>query len=194
MGFASNIVIGTAAFLLGMVFVCQVVDIGLLYLPLTNEAIQAGYEFYEMWYEAPGAVKALFHVAMGIPMLTLIIKLNKWSESAKFFDGSALAMMTACVVLYLSVHIQSLRTFLPDAKSTWSIIPAPPVLEQPATETEKIEALRVLSAGNALVGLLLLGVIGMQIGQEYAHYVEAKEQKALDEAAARSDADSKKNI
>jgi hypothetical protein len=33
------------------------VDIGLLYLPLTNEAIQAGYEFYEMWYEAPGAVK-----------------------------------------------------------------------------------------------------------------------------------------
>jgi hypothetical protein len=27
MGFASNIVIGTAAFLLGMVFVCQVVSI-----------------------------------------------------------------------------------------------------------------------------------------------------------------------
>ncbi len=27
---------------------------------------------------------------MAIPMLTLIIKLNSWSESAKFFDGSAL--------------------------------------------------------------------------------------------------------
>lgn len=27
---------------------------------------------------------------MGIPLLTLIIKLNKWTESAKFFDGSAL--------------------------------------------------------------------------------------------------------
>lgn len=27
---------------------------------------------------------------MAVPMLTLIFKLNKWSESAKFFDGSAL--------------------------------------------------------------------------------------------------------
>lgn len=27
---------------------------------------------------------------MGIPLLTLIVKLNKWTESAKFFDGSAL--------------------------------------------------------------------------------------------------------
>lgn len=231
---------------------------------------------------------------MAIPMLTLIIKLNKWSESAKFFDGSALgesalerlgggnswavwrpeaewprlverrrmahprlgacasfrlvspvasspaalfavrvlcpsvaalslaqsgcdqtllqllrhthrtsldiqppltpAMMTGCVVLYLSVHIHSLRTFLPDAKSTWSIIPSPPPLEKPFTEAEKTEAVRVLAAGNALVALLLVGVIGMQIGQEYAHHLEAKEQKAIDEAAARSDAEDKKNI
>lgn len=40
-------------------------DIGLLYLPLTNEAIQAGYEFYEMWYEAPGAVKVGLTVVRG---------------------------------------------------------------------------------------------------------------------------------
>lgn len=43
--------------------------------------------------------------------------------------------------------------------------------------------MRVLAAGNALCGLLLLGVIGMQIGQEYAGNMEVLEQAAIDEAA-----------
>lgn len=102
--------------------------------------------------------------------------------------------MTGCVVLYLSVHIQSLRTFLPDAKSTWTVLPQPPPLETPATTEEKIEAVRVLAAGNALVGLLLMGVIGMQIGQEYAHNLETKEQRAIDEAARRAELENKKDL
>jgi hypothetical protein len=28
-----------------------------LYLPVTDEAIENAYKFYELWYEAPGAVK-----------------------------------------------------------------------------------------------------------------------------------------
>jgi hypothetical protein len=89
----------------------------------------------------------------------------------------------ASIVLYLSVHIHSLRCFLPDAKSTWTLIPAPPPLEKPFTEAEQVEAVRVMAAGNALCGMLLLGVIGMQVGQEYARSVEVAEQKAIDEAA-----------
>lgn len=104
------------------------------------------------------------------------------------------ALFTGCVVLYLSIHIQSLRTFLPDAKSTWTILPQPPPLETPPTSAEKVEAVRVLAAGNALVGLLLMGAIGMQIGQEYAHNLEVKEQRAIDEAARKAEAEDKKNI
>ncbi|EKD04447.1 hypothetical protein A1Q2_01223 [Trichosporon asahii var. asahii CBS 8904] len=197
MGFASNIVIGSTAFLLGMVFMCQVVDIPLLYIPVTREAIDNAYAFYEMWYEAPGAVKALFHAVLALPLLTLLFKLHKWNESAKFFDGSAIALQLAVVVLYLSVHIQSLRTFLPDAKSTWTLLPQPPPLTEPITEDDKIEAVRVLAAGNALVGILLIGVLGMQIGQEYAGNMEALEQKAIDEAARSASelkVEDKKNI
>ncbi|RSH78060.1 uncharacterized protein EHS24_002515 [Apiotrichum porosum] len=186
MGFGTNIVIGSAAFLLGMVFVSQVVDIPLLYVPLTDKAVEDAYAFYSMWYEAPGAVKALFHVAIFLPLLVLLSKLHKWTESAKFFDGSSIALQMATIVLYLSVHIQSLRTCFPDATSTWSIIPAAPAREAPATIDEKVEAIRVLAAANALCGLLLIGVIGMQVGQEYASSVEAKEQKAIDEAARQA--------
>lgn len=141
--------------------------------------------------------QALFHAVLALPLLTLLFKLHKWNESAKFFDGSAIALQLAVVVLYLSVHIQSLRTFLPDAKSTWTLLPQPPPLTEPITEDDKIEAVRVLAAGNALVGILLIGVLGMQIGQEYAGNMEALEQKAIDEAARSASelkVEDKKNI
>lgn len=85
-------------------------------------------------------------------------------------------------------------TPVPDAKSTWTLIPAAPPREVPATNDEKIEAVRVLAAGNTLVGLLLLGVIGMQIGQEYAQAMEAKEQKAIDEAYRKATEHAKKEL
>lgn len=83
---------------------------------------------------------------------------------------------------------------MPDAKSTWTLIPAPPPREFPASSDEKIEAVRVLAAGNTLVGLLLLGVIGMQVGQEYAQAMEVKEQKAIDEAYRKATEQSKKEL
>jgi hypothetical protein len=43
---------------------------------------------------------------------------------------------------------------------------------------------RVLAAANALVALLQVGIIGMQIGQEYARRVEEREQRAIDAAYA----------
>ena len=43
--------------------------------------------------------------------------------------------------------------------------------------------MRVLAAGNALVGLLMLGIMGMQVGQEYAKRVEDREQRDIDRRA-----------
>jgi hypothetical protein len=77
MGFLSSIVMGSSAFILGMVFVCQVVsqaygerlerkmvvgansqvDIPLLYMPVTDAALENAYTFYTIWFESPGAVK-----------------------------------------------------------------------------------------------------------------------------------------
>ncbi|OCF38309.1 hypothetical protein I317_07923, partial [Kwoniella heveanensis CBS 569] len=67
--------------------------------------------------------------------------------------------------------------------TTFSILPPPPPRAVPPTADEKVEAVRVLSAANALVGLLTVGVMGMQIGQEYARRQEEREQRELDKAA-----------
>jgi hypothetical protein len=90
MGFLQSTILGSVSFLLGLVFVCQIPDIPLLYRPITTDALDNAYTFYLMWYDAPRAVKAVLHAALGLPLLPLIAKLNGWSESAVFFDGSSL--------------------------------------------------------------------------------------------------------
>ncbi|ORY26496.1 Shr3 amino acid permease chaperone [Naematelia encephala] len=196
MGFSSSIVLGSCSFILGVIFVCQVVDIPLLYMPVTQQAIDNAYTFYGIWWEAPGAVKALFHVALALPMVACLVKLHRWTESAMFFDGSSIALQLATIILYLTVHIQSLRTFLPESTTTtsFSILPPPPPRETAPTEDERIEAVRVMAAANALVGLLTLGVIGMQIGQEYASRQEEREQREIDARASAVGGESKKDL
>ncbi|WVN87590.1 uncharacterized protein L203_102773 [Cryptococcus depauperatus CBS 7841] len=187
MGFQQSVVLGSCSFILGMVFVCQVVDIPLLYMPVTAEALENAYKFYEMWWEAPAAVKALFHGALGLPLIMLLVKLHKWNESAMFFDGSCIAMHMATIILYLTVHINSLRTFLPESSTsaTYSLLPTPHPRLSPPTENERAEAVRVLAAANALVGLLAIGVMGMQIGQEYAKRVEEREESEMEKRAKK---------
>ena len=90
MGFLQSTILGSIAFLLGIVFVCQIPDIPLLYRAPTPAALENAYTFYLMWFDAPRAVKAVLHAALGLPLLPLIAKLNGWSESAVFFDGSSL--------------------------------------------------------------------------------------------------------
>lgn len=70
-----------------------------------------------------------------------------------------------------------------DSTTSFSILPVPAPRLVPPTESERVEAVRVLAAGNALVGLLMLGIMGMQVGQEYAKRVEEREQREIDRRA-----------
>ncbi len=91
MPFTTTIIFASTSFLLGLIFVCQTVDIPLLYRPqITPQAIQDATTFYGIWWEAPGACKAVLHTALGLNVIPLVWKLHKWTESAVFFDGSSL--------------------------------------------------------------------------------------------------------
>jgi hypothetical protein len=39
--------------------------------------------------------KALFHVALALPLIALLAKLHKWTEAAMFFDGTGIGMSQA---------------------------------------------------------------------------------------------------
>ena len=187
MAFLQSIILGSTSFLLGLVFVCQIIDIPLLYhTHLTEASLESAYAFYTMWYDAPKAVKALLHTALGIPLLAIVSKLHGWSESAVFFDGSCLVLHMASIVIYLTIHVPNLPVFgefddnghkgqsdmaYDETFSPFDLIPGPsPHLDATRTlpvkssnlspdmptytEEEKQEAVRVLSAGNALVGFV----------------------------------------
>lgn len=91
MSFLQSLILGSTSFLLGLIFVCQIIDIPLLYHSnLSPEALQSAYDFYTLWYDAPKVVKGVLHAAAGIPLFAIVGKLHGWNESAKFFDGSSL--------------------------------------------------------------------------------------------------------
>lgn len=88
---------------------------------------------------------------------------------------------------------------MPDSQNTTSftIMAQPPPRETPASEEEKLEAVRVLAAGNTIIALLNVGIICMQLGQAYARRVEEREQRELDARIAAANAapvETKKDI
>ncbi|KAG6897107.1 hypothetical protein C0992_004039 [Termitomyces sp. T32_za158] len=108
---------------------------------------------------------------VGVGLVGLISKLHKWDESAMFFDGTSLGVFFSgsgsaymfSIAVYLTVTIPALK----------AIVAPPEVIDYtPEGEEDKVQAIRVLSAGNIIV----------MAGQEYARRAEAKalkeEQKA----------------
>ena len=107
------------------------------------------------------------HAMIGVGVLGLVAKLHEWDDSAVFFDGSSLgtsvsAASHACpaqplraalyvfgIIIYSSVTINGLRTIVNPTSAD--------------TEMDRREALRVLSAGNTLIILCLVGVLVLQV-------------------------------
>jgi len=61
------------------------------------------------------------------------------------------------------------------------------------TREVQVEALSVLSAGNLIIVLCLLGVLLLQAGQEYAQRQEARERARVEEATTATETNDKKN-
>jgi len=159
MGYRQAAVLTSVSFFLGVLFICLNVDYRILFTPLTDEVVKDGIDFYTTFYHSPPAIKALMHAVMGVGILGLVGKLHRWDESAMFFDGSSLAAYIFAITVYLSVGIPASRTL------------ASP-LDQ-VTRSDQVEALRILSAGNTIMIVLLGAVLALQAGEEYARRIEA---------------------
>lgn len=128
--------------------------------------------------------QALLHGVMGVGIIGLVGKIHKWDESAMFFDGSSLgtymsltypkepdispmpksptqyhptnllhlptAAFVFAIAVYLSVGVPASRTI------------ATPV-EGVDTREDQVEALRILSAGNVIIIVMLIGILVLQV-------------------------------
>ncbi|KAI0305946.1 Shr3 amino acid permease chaperone [Multifurca ochricompacta] len=79
-----------------------------------------------------------------------------------FFDGGSLAAFIFAIAMYITVTVPAIRTVVTPVEGV-------------DTRADQIEAMRVLSAGNTLIMVLLGGILALQGGQEWARRLEARE-------------------
>ncbi|KAF7317921.1 hypothetical protein MKEN_00880200 [Mycena kentingensis (nom. inval.)] len=161
----SAAVLGPVCFFLGVLFICFNIDYRVLWVPLSDETVQDGFQFYTTFYNAPPAIKALLHGMIGVVLIGLLSKLHAWDDSAMFFDGSCIAVVVFGIAVYATVVIPMLRTIVTPLESE--------------TRTDRIDAMTILSAANIIIMACLGLVLLLQAGQEYARRVDAKERAAL---------------
>ncbi|KAG1811396.1 Shr3 amino acid permease chaperone [Suillus subaureus] len=167
MGFRQGAVLASCSFFLGVLFICFFVDYRILHQELTEEIVEDGFQFYATFFNAPPAIKAVLHGFMGVGILGLVAKLHKYDESAIFFDGSSLVGYVFAVAVYLAVTVPSLRTVVTPVDVD--------------TRADRIEAMRILSAGNTIMMVVLGAILVLQGGQEYARRAEVRELAKIEE-------------
>ncbi|TBU30731.1 Shr3 amino acid permease chaperone [Dichomitus squalens] len=160
MGYRQAAVLVSVSFFLGVLAICLNVDYRILFTPLSDSVVRDGFEFYTTFYNSPTAIKALLHGVIFLGLVGLIGKLHKWDDSAVFFDGSSLAAYIFALAVYMTVGIPSCRTVAD---------PVPAV----DTQEDRVEALRILSAGNTIIVVLLGGVLVLQAGEQWARRLES---------------------
>ncbi|KAG6855951.1 hypothetical protein H0H87_009117 [Tephrocybe sp. NHM501043] len=85
------------------------------------------------------------------------------------------------VALYLTVTVPALQAIVT------------PAGVEDVTQEDRIQAIRVLAAGNVIVAVCLGGILFLQAGQEYARRAEAKVLREAERSSAKQGENEKKD-
>jgi hypothetical protein len=137
-------------------------------------------------------VARMLHIIIGVGLLGLFMKLYKPSEANMLFDGASLVLYMIGVTVYIANIVKGMRTVTaaayggsPAAEAKGDEMAGKGFVEGSGEAVEFIgreDSLRVLSASNTILALVLVGVLVLQAGQWYAQRKEAEEIEHLDKA------------
>lgn len=134
---------------------------------------------------------------MFLGFLGFFTKLFRPSESNVLFDGASLLLYVIGVGVYVANIVKGMRAV---SAGAWDDEEAVKVAAAAAVGGETVlgkeDSLRVLSASNTILALVLVGVLVLQVGQWYAEKREAGEEEEMEreEAAAAAAAGGRKKI
>ncbi|PLW13127.1 hypothetical protein PCANC_15531 [Puccinia coronata f. sp. avenae] len=131
-GVANALLLSSIGVLLGILFVVFTTDYALLYTnaPTTADAYLVAEQAYLKLWTTPLAVKAIFHLLLLLPILTLSIKLSRYTEAAIYFDGVSLGLILLVLGLYTGSTIPNLRklAFTPSTQELVQLVKNSPHL------------------------------------------------------------------
>lgn len=126
-------------------------------------------------HASPPLIPRILHIVIFLGLAGLLTKLYKPSESNMLFDGASLVLYMCGVTVYIANIVKGLR-----------LASAGQYGAELATSTEekdqilgREDSLKVLSASNTILALVLVGILVLQAGQWYAERKDAQEDESL---------------
>lgn len=133
-------------------------------------------------HQSPPLIARLLNIITAVGFLGFFIKLFKPSEANVLFDGASLVLYVIGVGVYISNIVKGLRMVSAGGWDEGVKVDGPYTGE---VILGREDSLKVLSASNTILALVLVGVLVLQAGQWYAERKEADDTIAADEADAQ---------
>lgn len=139
-------------------------------------------------HASPPLIPRILHIVIFLGLAGLLTKLYKPSESNMLFDGASLVLYMCGVTVYIANIVKGLR--LASAGQYGAELATTPDEKEQILGRE--DSLKVLSASNTILALVLVGILVLQAGQWYAERKDAQETEsfAKDKKEEKESADS----
>lgn len=191
--FATFMIIAPVCFFLGVLFASFPYDFPLLWTkaPIPDNFFDHLEQHLKFVYQSPPLISRLLHIIISIGFFGFFIKLFRPSEANFLFDGASLILYLIGFGVYVANIIKALRSV---NANIWENDGFDGKTHQ-GPEGELIlgreDSLKVLSASNTILALVLVGILVLQAGQWYAEKKEADDANALAKAAEKEASPSK---
>lgn len=184
--------IPATAFFLGILFSLFPYDYPLLWAsgrPSETHLLQTEAHL-RLLHASPALIVRILHTMITVGLLGLVLKLYRASESNLLFDGGSCVLYLCGIIVYVANIVKGLRIVTEGSYGHNLVDPKPTASEglsaHSASAGEPVlgreDNLKVLSASNTILALVLVGVLVLQAGQWYAERADEREKvKILEE-------------
>ncbi|KAL1896607.1 Protein csh3 [Sporothrix stenoceras] len=185
--FATFMIIGPVCFFLGILFAFFPYDFPLLWTsaPVPPEYYDQLEIHLKFIHQSPPFIARLLSMVISVGFIGFFVKLFRPSEANVLFDGASLVLYLIGTGIYIANIVQGLRTVSADV---WDDPNAFEAHSGPLTGDILLgreDSLKVLSASNTILALVLVGVLILQAGQWYAERREADDYEDWDRKEAQ---------
>ncbi|KAL4941843.1 hypothetical protein BDV06DRAFT_212339 [Aspergillus oleicola] len=175
--FATFLIVCPTSFFLGIIFSLFPYDYPILWS--TSPTVSTAYDSLEthlrLLHASPPLIPRILHIVIFLGLAGLIMKLWRPSESNMLFDGASLVLYACGITVYVANIVKGLR--LASGGVYGAELASSP--EEIGQILGREDSLKVLSASNTILALVLVGVLVLQAGQWYAERKDAQEDESF---------------
>ncbi|KAJ6007805.1 hypothetical protein N7540_011781 [Penicillium herquei] len=171
--FATFLIVCPTCFFLGIIFSLFPYDYPILWSTIPTPESHFDYleAHLKFLHASPPLIPRILHIVIFLGLAGLVAKLYKPSESNMLFDGASLVLYMCGVTVYIANIVKGLR--LASAGQYGNALANTP--EERDQILGREDSLKVLSASNTILALVLVGILVLQAGQWYAERKDDQE-------------------